>query len=546
MSAICRTLATTSLLLVGSVSCSSADSPPQNESRVVDGNTFPDCPLRNAASVPFGPDAFRTQRVGLFSFGVAAVRLDPGKRELLFLSNGQDLAPQPLVATAAEPDDWPVWYSDNFDFQGRLAVGDIDGNGYPEIAVPVFADKFRYYRGGELHIYQNDAGTLLPEYAQRIKVGGALLEVAFGDADADGDLDLATSILGKDGQLPSAPPSGSGGTIIFENLGGKIASTPFWTSQAAPKCDDGRVNGPCNFVFGMLFADINQDGIMDLVANGDRLRIYQGHLVEKGTPREKTSISAQPVWQSRERWDIGYDLSLGWENWSNRTLNLAVSSYSPLGNRYPFRMYTPEKSDTHTWQSEVNGFGGGLLVHDINNDNYADLITSSQGINKQPVRIFLGSETGYDTAPQFCSGAHSLSSPRSINCVGTLFFGGTIVAAEGDNPIETSCETFVIGETSVQSSTSSGCERTTLNADHAGYVFTLRRKASYITSVKIGGRALDRSLFAFAPGGMTLSVGEKVLPASTVDINYRYSPQPNLVVADMDPLCGPGIFLNQP
>lgn len=534
------------MLLTGS--CSSADNgpSPQNEARVVDGSTFHDCPATNAANVPFPPEAFRTQRVGLFSFGVAAVQLHPDEEELLFLSNGQDLAPQPLVATRAKSNEWPTWYSDSFDFQGRLEVGDLDGNSYPEIAVPVFADKFRHYSGGELHIFKNDDGKLLPAYAQRISVGGAVLELAFGDADADGDLDLATSILGKEGQLPSAPLSGSGDTIIFENHQGTIADTPSWTAHAVGNCSVRRINGPCNFVFGLLFADINQDGIMDLVANGNRLRIYEGQLVAEGTPQEKTRISAIPSWQSTEYWDVGYDLSLGWDNWKSRTMMLAVSSYSPIGNEYPFRVYTPDKGETATWQSAVEGFGGGLMVHDINNDSFADLVTSSQGINKQPVRIFLGSDTGFDTSPQFCSGTNSLSSPRSINCIGSLFFGGTIVASVSDNTPQEACEAFSIGTSSTPLPASSHCTSTTLRTDHAGYVFTLRRKATYIESVKIGGQALDRKQFAFASAGMTVSLGKKLLPAATVEFTYRYSAEPNLVVADMDPLCGAGIFQNQP
>ncbi len=549
MSFIGFRIATIAALLLPA-SCFAAGVPiPLTAPHVVDGNNFFDCPNKNSSDVPFPPQAYRTQKIGLFSFGVAAVRLAPDQPEVLFLSNGQDQGPQPLVAISPEENSWPSWYSTDFDFQGRLAVGDIDGNGFPEIAVPVFADKYRNYSGGKLHIYKNEKGKLLPAYETRIDVGGALLEVAFGDADGDGDLDVATSILGKDGSVPEPPPSGSGETIIMENQNGRIVDNRFWTAEDVEECKlklGDKIQ--CNFVFGILFADVNLDGIMDLITNGNRLRIYYGALVGAGTPQEKTAISKKPGWQSKEYWDVGYDVSLGWENRKKRTMMLAVSSYSPVpGTAYPFRTYIPASSKKAVWKSKVVGAGGGLLVHDINNDTYPDLITSSQGINKHPMRIFLGHKTGYKVMPEFCSGKSSGSEPRKITCPGSLFFGGTVIESEGDDAPETTCETFSVGKLkALPQGRGSSCTHTNLKADHAGYVFTLQRKSSYIESVKIEGKTLSRKLFAYEPGGMTVSVGQKVMPASTVEITYRYSANPNLVIADMDPLCGPGIFPNQP
>jgi hypothetical protein len=510
---------------------------------VVDGSSFPDCPAQNSEVVPYSPNVTRTQSVGLFSYGVAAVRLDPQKEEALILSNGQDLAPQPLVAIPAQSNKWPIWYSASFDFQGRLAIGDIDGNGYPEIAVPVFADRARNYSGGELQIYGNQSGQLSPTVAQRIPIGGATLEAAFGDADADGDLDLATSVLGTTGLLPGPPPSGSGPTLIFRNQQGKLESRPFWTSASVGKCPSNETL-QCNFVFRLLFADVNQDGIMDLVANGNHLRIYQGRLVGAGTPEERTEISTTHSWQSKATWDVGYDVSMAWRDRESRSVMLAVSSYSPTQGTYPFRIYSPAEGDTAIWESKVHGLGGGLLLQDVDGDDHADLITASQGVNKQPVRIFLNSEAGFDSSPQFCSGSTSASSPRTILCGQSLFFGGTVVSAQGQNQSKLTCEVFSIGKPPTPPP-DTACETTVLPGTHAGYVFTLGRKASQIQSVRIGGETLNRDQIAFTPNSMTVSLGRKVLPAQTLEIVYKYLVQPNIVVADMDPLCGPGTFQYQ-
>ena len=542
-------------------SCASiADSTPISSAtpHVVDGTIFSDCPKTNSPDVPFPPNAVRTQKVGLFNFGVVALRLAPEQEELLFLSNGQDQGPQPLVAIRPNENSWPSWYSRDFDFQGRLAAGDIDGSGYPEIAVPVFADNYRNYSGGELHIYKNEKGVLEPTAHTRIDLGGALLEVTLGDADGDGDLDAATSILGKDGTVPGRPPLGSGETIIMENQNGTIVDNRFWTADDVKECQLPLGKGiHCNFVFGMLFADVNQDGIMDLVANGNRLRIYYGELVAAGTTDEKTRISKKPGWQSDEYWDVGYDLSLAWKDRKKRTLMIAVSSYSPVpGHKYPFRIYVPTKATKASWASSKDSTdvphagGGGLVLHDVNDDSYPDLIASSQGINKHPMRIYMGTKTGYKPTPDYCSGTASTSQPRRINCGGSLFFGGTIVEAEGDNGHQTTCETFSIGTPKSipgnKDDDTSNCQHTILAKDHAGYVFTLQRDFSYIQSVKIDGTSLGRKQFAFESGGMTVSVGKKVMPAAKVEITYQYSAHPNLVIADMDPLCGPGIFSNQP
>ncbi|NTX09132.1 VCBS repeat-containing protein, partial [Myxococcus sp. CA040A] len=89
--------------------------------------------------------------MGNFSTGAALGDLDQDGWTDLVVSNGNDLAPQALVAfynrksrqqpfpSSATPD----WYSAGYDYHGGLSVGDVDGDGLLDVAVAVLFDKLR-------------------------------------------------------------------------------------------------------------------------------------------------------------------------------------------------------------------------------------------------------------------------------------------------------------------------------------------------------------------------------------------------------------------
>jgi hypothetical protein len=112
----------------------------------------------------------------------------------------------------------PSWTSDDQRHTGKVRFGDADGDG--------LLDLLSTNGGQSLHpsvIYLNGAGGIdtTPDWT----AGDATwtLNGAFGDVDADGDLDLVTANQGNT-FVPTRP------VHLFRNLGGGLETTPSWAS----------------------------------------------------------------------------------------------------------------------------------------------------------------------------------------------------------------------------------------------------------------------------------------------------------------------------
>ncbi|MGA8277761.1 MAG: VCBS repeat-containing protein [Rhodanobacteraceae bacterium] len=95
-----------------------------------------------------------------------------------------------LWSNEGNGDFMPVWYADNTDSDHEdLAVADINGDGWPDIAEIDFAR-------GKTWIYLNHAGQLDPVPAWSYDTGEAGTALAFGDVNGDGLPDLAIGYAG--------------------------------------------------------------------------------------------------------------------------------------------------------------------------------------------------------------------------------------------------------------------------------------------------------------------------------------------------------------
>lgn len=223
----------------------------------------------------------------------------------VFFSNGNDIVLAPnniylsfngLLPPAAS------WYSDESEYSGHCGVGDIDDDGYPDFAVANFLgsggfstanqsplylnqgslpstsadwvtpDSMRsfscalgdvdndgdldiayatgegYYAHSELdRIYVNEGGIFQDSSSWESGLATQSLDVAWGDVDNDGDLDLAFTY-------------DASATAVYYNNGGSVEATPSWTASTI---ESGNT---------VLFGDINGDDWLDLVvAYNDQL-----------------------------------------------------------------------------------------------------------------------------------------------------------------------------------------------------------------------------------------------------------------------------------
>ena len=114
----------------------------------------------------------------------------------------------------------------------------------------------RTYQGGwggssNLKLYVNQAGVLQTPPAQNISLAMDISDVAWGDLDGDGYLDLAVGIAGKP-------------NLVYRNNIGSLDTTPAWTAAITLTTTS------------MAWGDVDGDGDLDLAVGsngGNRLQL---------------------------------------------------------------------------------------------------------------------------------------------------------------------------------------------------------------------------------------------------------------------------------
>jgi hypothetical protein len=131
------------------------------------------------------------------------------------------------------------WSPARIDSIRSVALGDVDGVGYPELVCGV--------KAGVNRLYANDAGELGRYSVWETEDDASPRDtrsVALGDMDNDGDLDL---ICGNDGQT----------NTLYLNAGVMLADEYFWSSR------DG------NNTWSVALGDVDRDGYLDVACGND-------------------------------------------------------------------------------------------------------------------------------------------------------------------------------------------------------------------------------------------------------------------------------------
>src|SRR3982751_950143 len=224
-------------------------------------------PAPPLSSIYLPTPSYTSTLMGFFSTGVAFVDLNGDGYKDMVLANGNDMSPQPLTVYYNRGGQTPVfparpdWFSEDFDYQGKLVVGDLNGDGWPDVAVAVAFDHSRNPATGGVKVYLNHGGRLDSKPSYRTGGGFVVLGFDLGDVDGDGDLDLVAAVLSETaGGAPLQP----GRARIYLKPGGVLSSTPAWTSR------DGLGAGDA------VVADVNQDGWMDLAFSSSRTTVFYG------------------------------------------------------------------------------------------------------------------------------------------------------------------------------------------------------------------------------------------------------------------------------
>jgi hypothetical protein len=310
-----------------------------------------------------------------YATGAAFADIDGDGEHDLVVANGNDMLPGPIMVYLAEDGALPTtasWTSDELAYHGRLAAGDVNGDGAVDVAVAVYLGENRFDSPGGVVYYENQGGALPASPTWRSAAAFYCFGVALGDIDGDGDLDLAAAT--GDAYYHDPEPD-----RLFVNAGGAFAEPAAWTSAAPRHSMD------------VAFLDADADGFEDLAfaSIGAPHAIYLNAGVEPWLPAASPSIDlAGDAFE-------GNTLAAGDVN-GDGAVDLVISDNDQLGGPGTVRAFCGpsfapcwESADEPTYQSAV-------ALRDLDADGDLDLVAGSWW---GPLRFYRNDLSGGDDAP---------------------------------------------------------------------------------------------------------------------------------------------------
>lgn len=303
----------------------------------------------------------------------------------LVVANGNDMGLEHVVVYlndgAGKLPTNPNWQSADSDYHGHIAIGDVNGDGYADVAVSVYIGVSGFSQKGYVKLYLNNHGTLEATPSWKSKDREYTFSCAFGDANGDGRPDLAVA-------CGESYYSNAEQNRIYYNRAGLLDTLPAWKS-AAP-----------GYSYDVSWTDFDKDGRLDLVFANEKGPncIYKNY---------GDSLGTIPIWKSSDSPEYANSLFAGDVN-NDSYPDLAVSDNNQLGGSGHSKIYLNSAGRLDTlpfWTSNVSGTGSGITLADIDNDGKLDLITGGWW---QPCRIYLNQGGTFTRDPQWTSSTGSV------------------------------------------------------------------------------------------------------------------------------------------
>ncbi len=362
------------------------------------------------------------------STGAALIDLDLDGWLDLVVANGNDIARERITVYYNQGDGTfpalPDWSSSDIAYHGHLDIGDVNGDGYPDVAVANLGT------GGFIEpaakLYLNHSGTLSssPDWISPTLANA--FGVAIGDMDQDGLPDLAIAT----GWPYSNPDTYS--NYVYPGNGETFDTTPSWVSSdqldymlplwldadgdghqdllmtganhnnavyrnhnglLSPSVSWTTTDNPNQFGIMPASGDVTDDGLRDLIVT-DNTQIFQGSgLFRRYTALQEGYFETTPSWSYFDQY--GSAIALGDVN-ADGLLDLAVGGWWSNAKLFineagTFNSY-PDYTSTQTSVIEKIVFG------DVDNDGLRRRVEMHPGdgqrkyfeLSVMPVQRILG------------------------------------------------------------------------------------------------------------------------------------------------------------
>ncbi|MFQ5807499.1 MAG: FG-GAP repeat domain-containing protein [Phycisphaerae bacterium] len=419
--------------------------------------------------------------------GGALVDLDRDGWLDFVVANGNDMARQRVAVYYNRGDGTfpptPDWLSGDQAYNGHLDVADVNGDGWPDVAVAVLGEFYTIDNAAKLYLNNNGVLSSLPDWQSTQEANA--FGCAFGDVNNDGLPDLAV------GTGWSYSPQHFFPNYVYLNVGGMLENSASWES------DD------TWHYMGVLWVDADDDGWLDLVgvASLSETRIY----ANLGGTLETTAS-----WQTTDSSDQDAIMATAGDVTGDGWRDLFVTDNTQLYGSGRFRQYTGLPSGyfetTYSW-SYFDGYGSAVALADVNADGLLDLAT---GAWWDRTRLFFNNGTGFGNSPSWSSGVTSVIEK--------------IVFADIDNDgLHTAVETFP--------------------GDGQRRLFYLdRQPIQEITSVDVDG--LD-VVFDYTYSREQGWITVELTPEDYLEVRYAYSNRLDMAITNWDNTVGNYVYYNQ-